>query len=147
MNQWAGVGQRIRELLLQAGFAKDGKPDIMRFCDERRYRHTYVFRWAKDESTPDKANLERLASDLGVTPEYLLFGPVIYERNVKPLAPMNGRRVRPTIGGPAASRPLPVESPSVTPAQPLRPVVARPRKRPSDSGRYVTFLGTLPFAA
>jgi hypothetical protein len=92
MSQWAGVGQRIRDLVLQAGFTKDGRPDIMRFCDERRYRHTYFYRWVKDEATPDKPNLERLALDLGCTPEYLLFGPIIFERNKLPLATVAGRR-------------------------------------------------------
>lgn len=101
MSRWPGLGERIRQRLLDLGYVQgDGKPDIMRFCDERRYRSTYFYKWANYNVTPDASNLERLASDLGVTPELLVFGPIIFERN-KPLATApsrrSGRGARPTL--------------------------------------------------
>lgn len=111
MARWPGLGERIKERLLGLGFVVGDKPDIMRFCDERRYRHGYFFKWANYGVTPEPENLERLAVDLGVTPEWLLFGPVIFDRN-RPLAVSparrSGRGRRPTLGANGARLPEPV---------------------------------------
>ena len=109
MKRKPGVGNRIRERLQAIGYEKNGRPDVLRFCDERRYNHVYVYQWMKD-AIPQWENLDRLANDLGVSPEWLLFGDVIYERNVP--AKAAGRRSRkpvPIKGGSGALLP---ESPS-----------------------------------
>jgi hypothetical protein len=72
-----GVGERIKERLIALGYERNGHPDIMRFCDERRYRSTYFYRWANYGMTPEKETLDRLAADLGVKPWWLLYGPIV----------------------------------------------------------------------
>jgi len=73
MNRFPGVGARIQARLKALGFSKKGRPDILRFCQERGYRPQYVYAWLRDR-LPVYENLVRLARDLGVSPEWLMFG-------------------------------------------------------------------------
>lgn len=74
MPLFAGVGPRIAERLIALGYVRlDGKPDVRRFCLEKRYDKTLVYYWLADRSTPMK-DRERLARDLGVNSQWLLFG-------------------------------------------------------------------------
>ena len=79
----------------------------MRFCDEKRFRHGYFYKWCNYSVTPEGENLERLAVELDATPEWFLFGPIIFERN-RPLAPAPargaGRGARPTLSAPSRNR-------------------------------------------
>ena len=97
MARWKGVGDRIKERLRHLGYWENDKPNVSKFCDEKRYRHTYFYRWVSDETTPDPTNLDRLATDLGVTPWWLLFGPVVDQKpgGQKP----RRRKPVPTIAG------------------------------------------------
>jgi hypothetical protein len=103
-----GVGERIKERLLALGYERNGHPDIMRFCDERRYRSTYFYRWANYGMTPEKETLDRLAADLGVKPWWLLYGPIVDQPDsaiTKPgrTKPKNtGRGIMSTSGRPLA---------------------------------------------
>ena len=137
-----GVGERIRERLVALGYERNGHPDIMRFCDERRYRSTYFYRWANYNMIPEKESLDRLAADLGVKPWWLLYGDVIYERNAP--AKVAGRRSRPPVpikGGAGALLP---ESPTarVPAASGTRPV----RRQKGENTPYQN-LAWMPAAA
>ena len=61
------------ERLQSLGYWKDGRPDVSRFCREKGYRRQYVYAWLRGR-VPMAENLIRLAADLGVEPDWLLFG-------------------------------------------------------------------------
>ncbi len=74
MPLFLGVGARIAERLIALGYVRlDGKPDVRRFAMEKRYDKTLMYFWLRDRNTPMK-DRERLARDLGVNSQWLLFG-------------------------------------------------------------------------
>src|SRR2546425_963890 len=73
MSRFPGVGQRVRQRLRALGYWKDGRPDVGRFCSERNYRPQYLYAWLGDR-IPTYDNLARLARDLEVPPEWVMFG-------------------------------------------------------------------------
>src|SRR5438034_3006210 len=73
MSRFPGVGQRVRQRLRALGYWKDGRPDVGRFCSERDYRPQYLYAWLGDR-IPTYDNLARLARDLEVPPEWVMFG-------------------------------------------------------------------------
>ena len=73
MLKLPGIGKRISRRLVEIGFAKAGRPDVARFCAERRYRPQYVYAWLAGR-TPTYENLERLAADLNVSRSWLAVG-------------------------------------------------------------------------
>jgi transcriptional regulator with XRE-family HTH domain len=73
MAKWPKIGDRLRERLQAVGYWRDGRPEVGRFCVERGYLTTYLYRWLSG-ATPDHENIYRLARDLGVSPSWLLFG-------------------------------------------------------------------------
>jgi hypothetical protein len=71
---YPGVGKRIVTRLKALGYVTpSGGPDIARFIREKHYDPRSFYPWTKDR-TPQGENLIRLASDLGCSPAYLLFG-------------------------------------------------------------------------
>jgi len=68
-----GFGDRVHERLVALGYVKRDKPDVSRFCREMDYRPQYVYAWLKGR-LPRLGSLERLASDLEVSPAWLMFG-------------------------------------------------------------------------
>lgn len=136
MKKKAGLGDRIRERLQALGYWKDGRPDVLRFCEERRYNHVYIYRYLKD-STPEWDNLDRLAHDLGATPEWILYGDVIFERNAP--AKLPSRRAA-RARNPTERRVAPVEEPDPVSAPPL---AVAPRGRTSKR-YYVNAAGCCP---
>jgi PAS domain S-box-containing protein len=68
-----GIGKRIGRRLVELGFSKSGRPDVARFCVENGYRPQYVYAWLAGR-TPTYENLERLATDLGVSRSWLAVG-------------------------------------------------------------------------
>jgi len=111
MPLFRGVGERIAERLRALGYWRlDGKPNVRKFCEDKRYDKTTVYYWLADRSTPTK-ELERLARDLKTTPAFLIFGHE--EAETTP----SGRRRKPR-------RPVPIAGGSGQ-AEP-RPVVAEP---------------------
>src|SRR2546430_1363758 len=73
MSRFPGVGQRVRQRLRALGYWKDGRPDVGRFCSERDYRPQYLYACLGDR-LPTYDNLARLARDLEVPPEWVMFG-------------------------------------------------------------------------
>ncbi len=73
MNRFPGVGRRIRERLKATDYWKDGRPEIARFCSDKGYRPQYLYAWLGDR-VPSYENLGRLAQDLDVPPEWIMFG-------------------------------------------------------------------------
>ena len=73
VKRFPGVGQRINQRLNALGYWRNGRPDVARFCEERRYRPQYVYAWLKDR-LPDYENLKRLARDLRAPMCWLLLG-------------------------------------------------------------------------
>ena len=73
MNRFPGVGRRIRERLKAGSYWKDGRPEIARFCADKGYRPQYLYAWLGDR-VPSYENLGRLARDLDVPPEWIMFG-------------------------------------------------------------------------
>ena len=73
MNRFPGVGRRIRQRLKATGYWKDGRPDIARFCADKDYRSQYLYAWLGDR-VPTYENLVRLARDLEVPAEWVMFG-------------------------------------------------------------------------
>jgi PAS domain-containing protein len=73
MSGFPGIGRRIAERMRTMGFWKDDRPDVARFCRERRYRRQYVYAWLHDRM-PGVENLRRLADDLDVTVAWLAVG-------------------------------------------------------------------------
>src|SRR3990170_1810454 len=117
MSDFAGLGERIRTRLELLGYWKNERPDVLRFCEERRYRPQYVYAWLKDR-VPTRANLSRLAHDLGVPMAWIMFGQDAGQVAAEP------RHALETAGrdaeGPVAERaPLPN---SPRPGKPARPV-------------------------
>src|SRR5256714_1208766 len=73
MNRFPGVGRRIRQRLKATGYWRDGRPDIARFCADKNYRSQYLYAWLGDR-VPAYENLVRLARDLEVPAEWVMFG-------------------------------------------------------------------------
>jgi hypothetical protein len=74
MPRVPGVGGRIGERLRALGYVRaDGRLDVVRFSLAHRYDLRAVYEWVADRRTPVKF-LDRLAQDLGVTPQWLLSG-------------------------------------------------------------------------
>src|SRR5438132_2420523 len=73
MSRFPGVGQRLRQRLKAFGYWKNGRPEVSRFCSERDYRPQYLYAWLGDR-IPTYDNLARLARDLEVPPEWIMFG-------------------------------------------------------------------------
>src|SRR3989338_2323998 len=73
MNGFPGVCIRIQARLKALGYSKNGRPDILRFCQERAYRPQYLYAWLRGR-LPAWENLVRLARDLDVSPERVMFG-------------------------------------------------------------------------
>ncbi|HET6372497.1 MAG TPA: hypothetical protein VFG76_04270 [Candidatus Polarisedimenticolia bacterium] len=73
-GKYPGVGARIRERLEWRAYWKDGRPDVTRFCRERGYLPSYVYKWLGEGVVPDYDNLLRLSHDLEVPPAWILFG-------------------------------------------------------------------------
>ena len=67
------MGDRIRERLKALGYWKEGRLEVSRFCDDKSYRPQYVYAWLGDR-VPAYENLVRLARDLSVPPEWIMFG-------------------------------------------------------------------------
>ena len=68
-----GFGDRLRECFLQAGYWKENRPDVYRFCLERRYSSQRMYAWLRGR-TPPHHELIRLAEDFGVSLAWLLLG-------------------------------------------------------------------------
>jgi PAS domain S-box-containing protein len=73
MPQLPGIGKRIGRRLVELGYSKAGRPDVAKFCAEKRYRPQYVYAWLAGR-TPSYENLVRLSADLGVTRSWLAVG-------------------------------------------------------------------------
>ncbi len=73
MTQSHPLGERLRARLKLSGYWKKGRPDLVRFCREKGYRHQYLYAWMKGR-VPGQQNLARLAKDLGTSMAWLLFG-------------------------------------------------------------------------
>lgn len=68
-----GFGRRLDALLRIRGYEKGGKVDLMRFCKDKGYQYTYVYKWLQD-TIPSYDNVLYLAADLGTSPGNLLLG-------------------------------------------------------------------------
>src|SRR5260370_1150545 len=73
MNRFPGMGRRLRQGLRAAGYWREARPDIARFCAEKGYRPQYIYAWLGDR-VPSYENLIRLGRDLGALPEWVMFG-------------------------------------------------------------------------
>ena len=73
MPKLPDVGKRIGRCLVELGYSRAGRPDVAKFCAEKRYRPQYVYAWLSGR-TPSYENLVRLASDLGVSRSWLAVG-------------------------------------------------------------------------
>ena len=89
MSGFPGIGQRVKERLKALGYWKDGRPEVGRFSDDRGYRPQYLYAWFRDR-VPGYENLVRLARDLGVPPEWILFGTGPATRPQAPVEPRPG---------------------------------------------------------
>lgn len=111
MGRWPELAKRIRQRIGELGYKNPAQ-----FADAKGYRITYVYKWAGGV-TPDRTTLERLARDLCVTPEWLLFGDVVYDRN----------RRRPKLSGGSGQD----GTPPVDPTNPTGGIMSRLAKAPS----------------
>ena len=97
MNGFPGVCIRIQARLKALGYSKNGRPDILRFCQERAYRPQYLYAWLRGR-LPAWENLVRLARDLDVSPEWVMFGtgegPVAARRRAAPEAAPGARQAK-----------------------------------------------------
>ena len=97
MNGFPGVGIRIQARLKALGYSKNGRPDILRFCQERAYRPQYLYAWLRGR-LPAWENLVRLARDLDVSPEWVMFGtgegPVAARLRAAPEAAPGARQAK-----------------------------------------------------
>jgi hypothetical protein len=69
-RDWPELPGRLRARIAELGYKNPS-----RFADDKRYRVTELHKWLTNV-TPSRATLERLANDLQVTPQWLLFGDV-----------------------------------------------------------------------
>jgi transcriptional regulator with XRE-family HTH domain len=75
MSQWPGLGDRIKQRLVELGYQQtNGKPDILGFSLKHSYIAMYLYKWANAGVMPSRENIERLARDLNVSAPWLLFG-------------------------------------------------------------------------
>src|SRR3990167_5381643 len=97
MNGFPGVGIRIQARLKALGYIKNGRPDILRFCQERAYRPQYLYAWLRGR-LPAWENLVRLFRSLDVSPEWVMFGtgegPVAARRRAAPEAAPGARQAK-----------------------------------------------------
>jgi transcriptional regulator with XRE-family HTH domain len=77
-KQWPGFTERLQQSIREAGYR-----NAAQFADAKGIRITYVYKWLGG-TTPDRENLERLATHLGVSPAWLLFGDDV-EKAVRPI--------------------------------------------------------------
>ena len=88
---WEGLGARLQQAMKDKGFVnRKGDADVTLFALMHGWLPNYVYRWIKDQSTPERANLDRLGEALGVAPAWLLFGDAVEK---KP----SGRRARKVV--------------------------------------------------
>jgi hypothetical protein len=107
-------GARLLQAIKEAGYInRRGNADLIRFALDHRWLPNYVYRWTKDQSIPEKANLDRLGRVLRVAPAWLLFGDDVakypskrYSRANVPRGPVVKRR------GPGRPRKAPPASQS-----------------------------------
>ena len=99
MAQWPGLGERIRQRLVELGYKQaNGKPDVLGFSLKHSYIPMYVYKWANAGVMPSQENVERLARDLNVSAPWLLFGG---EVDKAPAAPRKrGRALRCLVAAP-----------------------------------------------
>jgi PAS domain S-box-containing protein len=69
------IGSRIIQRLSALKYWKNGRPDVSRFARERGYLPQSLYLWIKNAAAPNLENLTRLSQDLGVSVEWLTFGP------------------------------------------------------------------------
>src|SRR3989304_415365 len=62
MSGFPGVCIRIQARLKALGYSKNGRPDILRFCQERAYRPQYLYAWLRGR-LPAWEHLVRLPPD------------------------------------------------------------------------------------
>src|SRR3989337_1337424 len=97
MSRFPGIGTRIRARLRVLGYWKKGRPDVLRFCQEREHRPQYLYAWLRDR-LPTYENLVRLARDLDVPPEWVMCGtgegPVAAGRRAAPEAAPGARQAK-----------------------------------------------------
>jgi hypothetical protein len=95
-TKWPLVGQRIRECLRDLGYWNNDRdrPDVIRFCLDRRYLPQQVYKWIEDETFPDRENLERLGHEFGVNPAWLAWGDTYAPKTLpQPMKSPRGKRV------------------------------------------------------
>ena len=102
MSQWPGIGERIKATLVKKGYFKNGRPDISGFALDHRWVPATIYRWCNSDVLPERENLLKLAEQLGVSAQWLLFG------GEPPPSPAKKRRPVPISGGSGAAAPLPV---------------------------------------
>ncbi len=73
MSRFPGIGNRIRQRLKALEYWKENRPEVGRFCEEKGHRPQYLYAWLGDR-VPAYENLVRLARDLSVPPEWIMFG-------------------------------------------------------------------------
>lgn len=82
---WSGLGSRLKQAMIAAGYVmKDGDADCQRFGMKHGWLPNYLYRWTKEENTPDETNLRRLAAALNVTPWWLMFGDEVSQTPARP---------------------------------------------------------------
>ena len=136
MPRLPGIGSRISERLVAIGFTRNNRPDVARFCAERGYRPQYVYAWLRGR-TPTFENLERLATDLGVSRSWLAVGEG--EQAVVAAAGHDGA-LDPWAGRPGLRGSAARERRDVTPAAPGR---GTPRLQVLDFARLRDVTGKL----
>lgn len=66
---WPGMGERIRQRLQELGYER-----VEDFTQDKRYGLGLFYKWLGEKVYPSKANIIRLARDLGVTLRWLMWG-------------------------------------------------------------------------
>lgn len=85
MAQWPGLGDRIRQRLVELGYKQaNGKPDVLGFSLKHSYLPMYLYKWANAGVMPSRENVERLAKDLNVSAPWLLFGDEVSRAPIPP---------------------------------------------------------------
>jgi transcriptional regulator with XRE-family HTH domain len=75
MAQWPGLGERIRQRLVELGYKQsNGKADILAFSLKHSYLPMYLYKWVNAGVMPSRENVEKLSRDLNVSAPWLLFG-------------------------------------------------------------------------
>jgi transcriptional regulator with XRE-family HTH domain len=94
MAKWPGLPERLRAAFEQAGYWKNGRPDVLGFSLQHRFLAGYTYKWLGGYAVPDRDNLLRLADALNVSPAWLLFGdetpPPKGKKSRRPMYPIAG---------------------------------------------------------